>query len=54
MDIWRGCQSRWTSVEEEDPFVTVSGGRSYFRAADLVDLAALVTTLKGAEVDNDV
>ena len=38
--------SRWTSVEAEDPFVVVSAGRSHFRAADLIDLAALVATLQ--------
>jgi hypothetical protein len=34
--------ARWTSVEAEDPFVVVAAGRSRFRAADLIDLAALV------------
>jgi hypothetical protein len=37
---------RWTSVEPEDPFLIVSAGRSAFRAADLIDLAAVVTTLR--------
>ena len=36
--------ARWTSVEEEDPFVVVAAGRSRFRAVDLIDLAALIMT----------
>ena len=36
----------WTSVEAEDPFVVVAAGRSRFRAADLIDLAALVAKLR--------
>jgi hypothetical protein len=38
--------ARWTSVEVEDPFVVVAAGRSRFRAVDLIDLAALVLTLR--------
>ena len=38
--------ARWTSAEAEDPFVVVAAGRSRFRAADLIDLAALVRTLR--------
>ncbi len=38
--------ARWTSVEAQDPFVIVAAGRSHFRAADLIDLAALVATLR--------
>ena len=37
--------ARWTTVEAGDPFVIVAAGRSPFRAADLIDLAALVATL---------
>ena len=37
--------ARWTSVEAEDPFVVISGGRSHFRVTDLMDLAALIATL---------
>ena len=37
--------ARWTSVAAEDPFVIVAAGRSHFRAADLIDLAALVAAL---------
>jgi hypothetical protein len=38
--------ARWTNVEAEDAFVIVSAGRSHFRAADLIDLAALIATLR--------
>ena len=38
--------ARWTSVEAEDTFVIVAAGRSRFRAADLIDLAALVGKLR--------
>ena len=38
--------ARWTSVEEEDAFVVVSAGRSHFRVTDLMDLAALIATLR--------
>jgi hypothetical protein len=36
----------WTSVIAEDPFVAVSGGRSLFRVAELLDLARLIEDLK--------
>jgi len=38
--------ARWTDIEAEEPFVVVSGGRSYFRVTDLMDLAALIATLR--------
>ena len=41
--------ARWTSVEPEDPFIIVSAGRSAFRAADLIDLAALVPTVRSGK-----
>ena len=44
--------ARWTSVKPEDPFVIVSSGRSVFPAADLIDLAALVSMLRdGKDAD---
>jgi len=46
--------SRWTSVEAEDPFVVVAAGRSRFRAADLIDLAALVLKLRPGKQAGDV
>jgi hypothetical protein len=42
--VW--LPSRWTSIELKDPFVVVSAGRSAFRAADLIELAALVCMLR--------
>jgi hypothetical protein len=38
--------ARWTSVEAEDPFVVISAGRSHFRVTDLIDLAALIATVR--------
>ena len=38
--------AQWTSVVPEDPFVVVAAGRSPFRAADLLDLAALLVSLR--------
>ena len=40
--------TRWTSVEDEDPLLVVSAGRSHFRVADLIDLAALITEFQSA------
>ncbi len=50
--VW--LPTHWTSVGEEDPFVIVSGGRWHFRAADLIDLAVLVATLRATEGGDDV
>jgi hypothetical protein len=36
----------WTDVEEPDPFVVVSAGRSLFRPADLLTLADLLDGLR--------
>jgi hypothetical protein len=38
--------ARWTSVISPDPVVELSGGRSAFRAADLLALARLIQALK--------
>ena len=35
----------WTDVEEPDPFVATSAGRSLFRVEDLLVLSALVQEL---------
>jgi hypothetical protein len=35
----------WTDVTAPDPFVLVASGRAFFRAADLVELAALLRHL---------
>src|SRR2546426_6861046 len=46
--------ARWTSVEAEDPFIIVSAGRSHFRAADLIDLAALIAAFRRGEAADGV
>jgi hypothetical protein len=38
--------TRWTSLQEEDPFLVVSAGRSHFQVCDLIDLANLVSELQ--------
>jgi len=48
-----GCLSSipacWTTVVAEDPFVTVAGGRCFFRYEDLVKLVELVEKLRGGD-----
>ena len=46
--------ARWTSVEEEDPFVVVAAGRSRFRVVDLIDLADLVLRRRSEKQAGDV
>lgn len=46
--------ARWTSVEEEDPFVVVAAGRSQFRVVDLIDLVALVLRHRPEKQAGDV
>jgi len=41
-DMVRSLPAHWTSAVADDPFVVLSGGRSHFRTADLVELAKLV------------
>jgi hypothetical protein len=36
----------WTDADPPDPYAAVSGGRSAFRVADLVQLAALIDRLR--------
>lgn len=52
----RRLPAAWTDVGPADPFLEVSAGRSLFRPADLVRLAALVQTLeahlRGVEVSS--
>ena len=38
--------TRWTSLQEENPFLVVSAGRSHFQVCDLIDLAVLVSELQ--------
>jgi hypothetical protein len=44
----------WTDIEAQDPFVVVSGGRSYFRVTDLIDLAALIAAVPRGKGADDV
>ena len=37
--------SSWTDVEDPDPFVALSAGRSPFRVCDLIALAAVIEEL---------
>jgi hypothetical protein len=39
----------WTDAAEPDVFVTMSAGRSAFRAADLVELATVVEHLRSGQ-----
>ena len=36
----------WTDIEGPDAFVAISGGRSFFRVADLVDLLSLIEEIE--------
>jgi hypothetical protein len=38
----RALSASWTSIGATDPFVAISGGRSAFRTADLLELARLI------------
>jgi len=41
----RGMLLSWTSLGGMDPFAQASAGRSWWRADDLLDLAALVSEI---------
>jgi hypothetical protein len=41
----RSLPANWTDVDEPDPFLVVSAGRSYFRPEDLLQLVVLLTEL---------
>ena len=43
----RSLPADWTDLVAPDPFVVVSAGRSQFRPADLLQLAALLRELDG-------
>jgi hypothetical protein len=47
----RAISATWTSLEPDDPFVTVSVGRAAFRTADLVELAGLLQELQETSHD---
>lgn len=36
----------WTNVLEEDPFITISDGRSHFRFSDLKELSDMIKDIK--------
>jgi hypothetical protein len=42
----RSLPASWTSVAEEDGFQRASAGRSWFRLDDLLELSAIVKTVK--------
>ena len=48
----RSLPSAWTDAAAPDPFVVVAAGRSAFRVADLLAVAALLDGLRGP-VDGD-
>jgi len=43
----RSLPATWTDVSGPDPFLVLSAGRSHFRPEDLLQLALLLTKLKG-------
>ncbi len=49
----RSLPTAWTSMARLDPFVTISGGRSFFRTEDLLALVALIEKLSTAERKED-
>jgi len=40
--------TRWTSLQDEEPFLVVSDGRSHFRVTDLIDLVSLIAEIQSA------
>ena len=44
----RSIAASWTSVADNDQFQCASRGRSWFRVDDLLELTALLQTLKQA------
>ena len=42
----RSLPASWTSIADEDDFRRASAGRSWFRLDDLLELSALVITVK--------
>lgn len=42
----RHLATSWTDAADPDPFVTIAAGRSHFRIDDLLELAAVVATLR--------
>lgn len=50
----RHIPSRWTDIAEPDPFREISNGRSAFRVAELLELAALITSAEAVESGSKV
>lgn len=44
----RSMPTSWTSAADDDAFTAASAGRSYFRADDLMELAALLEARLGS------
>jgi len=44
----RSMPTSWTNEADDDPFTAASAGRSYFRADDLMELAALLEAHLGS------
>jgi hypothetical protein len=42
----RHLATSWTDAADPDLFVTIAAGRSHFRIDDLLELAALVATVR--------
>ena len=44
----------WTSLQDPDPFVTYSEGRSSFRIQDLIELVSILTELSAQKEEENV
>jgi len=44
----RSLSTGWTNLGADDPYVAISGGRSAFRTADLLELVGLLEELREA------
>ena len=47
----RSLPAAWTSLRPADPVAVLGAGRSHFRVADLLELAALTDVLRGTPSD---
>jgi hypothetical protein len=50
----RSLPSRWTSIAVPDLFVVVAAGRSPFRVADLLDVAALLDAFRAPDAPDSL
>ena len=46
---YRSIPAQFTSLAPQDPFVTMSAGRSHFRIEDLLELAMVLEKLKARQ-----